>query len=59
MLETEISQLYEIVFASGMYGISGEEKIVFNIVGILNKNNVSVFHAKDVVFDLITGFLYK
>ena len=71
----EIDPFYKVIFKNKMYGIFGkekssgetvlikgispEEKTVYKIVGILNKNKVSVFHAKEVVRDLVTEFLYK
>ncbi|MBQ6877447.1 MAG: hypothetical protein IJO22_03480 [Oscillospiraceae bacterium] len=71
----EIDPFYKVIFKNKMYGIFGkekssgetvliegispEEKTVYKIVGILNKNKVSVFHAKEVVRDLVNDFLYK
>ena len=61
--------IYDAVFEHGAFTILGmdkisgetvvinnlpfDEKAVLNFVRILNKNKVSVFHAKDVVRDMV------
>lgn len=69
MDDGEIKPIYKVVFELGMFGISGEEettgeailikqiskerKTVAYLAEILNKNKVSVHHAKDVLKDLL------
>ena len=69
MGDGEIKPIYKVVFESGMFGISGEEETtgetvvikriakeencVLSFAEILNKNKVSVHHAKDVLKDLL------
>ena len=69
MDDGEIKPIYKVVFVLGMFGISGEEettgeailikqiskerKTVAYLAEILNKNKVSVHHAKDVLKDML------
>ena len=75
MEDDKINPVYRVIYESGTYGIFGkenttgktvlikqiscDEKTVLKIAGVLNKNKVSVFHARDVIFDYITAFLYR
>ena len=71
MDDGEIKPIYNVVFELGMFGISGEEettgeailikqiskerKTVAYLAEILNKNKVSVHHAKDVLKDMLVA----
>ena len=69
MSENSIEPIYDAVFEHGTFAIFGMDKIsgetvvinnlpfdeknVLNFVKILNKNKVSVVHAKDVIRDMV------
>ena len=69
MDEDEIKPIYKVVFEGESFGIFGKEettgetfiikeissdrKTVFKIEEILNKNEVSLCHAKDVIRDFL------
>ena len=69
MSENSIEPIYEAIFEHGAFTILGmdkisgesmvinnlpfDEKTVLNFVKILNKNKVSVVHAKDVIRDIV------
>lgn len=69
MNEGEINPKYEVVSEANTFGIFGREEktsesvlikkvspeaeTVFHLAEILNKNKVSVYHAKDVLRDLV------
>ena len=75
MGQGEINPTYQVIGEEEMFGIFGEEKstgekvfikqispepeTVFRITEILNKNKVSIYHAKDVIKDCLLKPLYK
>ena len=75
MEQGEIDPKYQVIGEEEMFGIFGEEKstgekvfinrispepeTVFRLMEILNKNKVSIYHAKDIIKDLLLTPLYK
>ena len=75
MEQEEINPEYRVIGEEEMFGIFGEEKstgekvfikqispeleTVFRLMEILNKNKVSIYHAKDVIKDCLLKPLYK
>ena len=75
MEQEGINPEYRVIGEEEMFGIFGEEKstgekvfikqiapepeTVFRLTEILNKNKVSIYHAKDVIKDLLLTPLYE